>query len=282
MSLDFDPTRTPPAPKPAASVLVLRENEGKIEIFCVRRHQKSGFLGGAVVFPGGKVDAADMDPAWTTQSSDPPQRTAEFTADAGLGRAFAIAACRETLEEGGICPFTTEVDDAQIAALRADLSRPLRELLQARSLRLDLGALIPFGRWVTPEAESRRFDAVFYLTALPPGQTGKHDNHETITSFWERPGRLLERWSRGELFLAPPTVRCLELLLDVTTYTEAQRVALTQSLLPVCPHFVPANDEGLPFLALPGDPAHPVAERRVTGPSRFVLRDGRFVSEEPR
>jgi hypothetical protein len=35
------------------------------------------------------------------------------------------------------------------------------------------------------------------------------------------------------------------------------------------------------MLTLPGDPEHEVAERRVDGPTRFVLRDGRFVGEEP-
>ena len=32
---------------------------------------------------------------------------------------------------------------------------------------------------------------------------------------------------------------------------------------------------------LPGDPQHTVGERRVAGPTRFVVRDGLFVAEDP-
>lgn len=81
--------------------------------------------------------------------------------------------------------------------------------------------------------------------------------------------------------MAPPTTRALELLSSVASIEEAIALAEAQSLQPICPVFVP--DEKAPFLALPGDPAHPIAERRIEGSTRFVLREGRFVSgEQPR
>jgi hypothetical protein len=74
-------------------------------------------------------------------------------------------------------------------------------------------------------------------------------------------------------------VRCLELLSSCANVAAAVALAEQQSLLPVQPALVPDDQGG--FLALPGDPAHDVKEKRVAGPSRFVLRDGRFVSADP-
>ena len=59
----------------------------------------------------------------------------------------------------------------------------------------------------------------------------------------------------------------------------ALALADEQSLLPVCPRFV-ASDP--PMLVLPGDPEHEVRDQRVAGPTRFVLRDGKFLSDDPR
>ena len=59
--LNLDAERPFSAPLEAATLLVLRESppSGALEVFFVRRHAASPFLGGAVVFPGGKLEAAD-------------------------------------------------------------------------------------------------------------------------------------------------------------------------------------------------------------------------------
>ncbi len=275
-------------------MVVVRDGGQGIEVFCVLRHQKSSFLGGAVVFPGGKVEASDGFEAWAslvTTMTTVDDGGAEAPAEEGAPtvRTIAVAACREMLEEGNIVPLVREmaregeepIGDAEVSALRVEAAGPggLAAALARRGLRLALGELVPWARWVTPEAESRRFDARFFLLALPPGQVGRHDEHETTMSFWARPAAVLERFVRGEVFLAPPTTRTLELLASAPDVRAARALAAAQSLRPICPLFVP--DEIAPFLALPGDPAHPVRERRVAGPTRFVLRDGRFVSEDP-
>jgi 8-oxo-dGTP pyrophosphatase MutT (NUDIX family) len=300
-------------------VAVVRDGAQGIEVFCVLRHPRSSFLGGAVVFPGGKVDAADGAAAWAELATEPhprvvmmggpesppkppgdgaitmggPESPPKPPGDGDRGaitmvtpRALAVAACRETLEEGRIVPLASAegappLTDAEIDALRIEAAGEggLAAALARRGLRLALDQLVPWARWVTPTAESRRFDARFFLLELPPGQVGRHDEHETTMSFWGRPLGVLDRFVRGEIFLAPPTTRSLELLASAPDVRAARALAGEQSLRPICPLFVP--DDHTPFLALPGDPTHPVRERRVAGPTRFVLRDGRFLSEEP-
>ena len=49
-------------PRDAATVVILRDGAQGLEVFLVKRHGLSDVLGGAYVFPGGKLDAADCAP----------------------------------------------------------------------------------------------------------------------------------------------------------------------------------------------------------------------------
>lgn len=242
------------------------------------------------MFPGGKLDAADAAPVWDDLATEPLARAAVFAGQGGAAptaRALAVAACRETLEEGAILPVRGgALADADVTRMSAELrngTRSLPDALAGRGLKLALDALVPWARWITPEAESRRYDARFFLLALPEGQVGRHDEHETTMSFWAPPQEVLDRFFRGLIFLAPPTTRTLELLASAGDMEGAMAIAARQSLGSICPRFMP-GDEGasapVPYLALPGDPSHEVRERRVEGSTRFILRDGMFVSAE--
>ncbi len=276
--LEFDPDRKTTLPREAATVVIVRDGLEGLEVFCVRRHAQSAFMGGALVFPGGKVDAKDQDPRWFDRTTAPDSRAALFSSDPAHALALAVAACRETLEEGCILPTLSIVAaDVLGELLREAQNEGLLETLIRREIVLDVARMAPLARWVTPEAESRRFDARFYLLALPEGQIGKHDEHETTMSMWAKPKDVLDAAAEGRFFLAPPTSRTLELLANERDVHGAFRVASRQTLLPVCPEFVAENP---PFIALPGDPAHSIREKRVDGPTRYVLRDSRFVSED--
>ena len=283
--LDFDPDRTPVTPKDAATVVVVRDAHPGVEVFCVKRHAKSGFMGGAVVFPGGKVDAADRAEAWARQSTALSPRVralAELETDA---RGYAIAALRELLEEGAMLPVAGgALDDAGALALRDALAAgaALSELLAGRGLRADVARLEAIARWVTPAAETRRYDTRFYLLACPEGQSGRHDEHETTTSFWKRPSEVLELWERGEVFLAPPTARTLDVLSPAESVESALEIARSEPLDPLCPFFTREGDSVL--LALPGDPLYPELHPEPVdprAPTRFVMQDGRFVPQRP-
>lgn len=276
-------------PRDAATLVLVRDGAGGLEVFCVERNKQSRFLGGAIVFPGGKLDAGDGGAQWedlVTTPREPQASGAPFTSDQMHLRALAIAACRESLEEAAILPVAGEgarrVDGAALDALRKDLDKDagaLARFLEARALRLDLAALRPFARWITPEAEARRFDARFFLAVAPAGQSGAHDEHETMASFWATPVEVLRRFHAGEVQLAPPTHRILTLLGELKDAAEAVAFADTSNLDPICPRLVPQGDTLA--LLLPGDPEHEVREARVPGRSRYVLRGERWLSEEP-
>jgi len=290
--LDLDLNRPGPTPRDSATLIVVRASRGSdggIEIFCVERH-KTGFLGGAVVFPGGKLDASDLDPAWescaTAALATMRERGAPIADDPATRRGLAVAACREALEEAAILPVDgVPPSHAELLACRAEMARDpgaLRTMLVSRGLRLDLASLHPLARWITPVAESRRFDTRFFVFVSSGDVTGAHDDHETTASFWASPADVLARYEAGALVLAPPTHRTLQVLSTARDTAEAIAIASRSCLDPICPRAIRQRDAAGETVAivLPGDPEHEVRVPRVPGPSRYVLRDGRFVSEE--
>lgn len=275
--LDFDPTRVAVAPRPAATLLLLRDrlvsdstHRAELEVCVMQRSKQSSFMGGAVVFPGGRIEPADAASEWDEVVERGSGAWLDWWDDEG--RAARIAACREALEEVGLAPIPG-VTREQLDTLRRAVT-PAAFL--AVGCRLDLGALVPFARWVTPEAESRRFDARFFLAAAPPGVEPVSDEHEAVRVLYETPRQLLTQFERDEISLFPPTHRSLELLASVTTVAEAFNLARTASLEVICPRFL--VEDGAPVLALPGDPQHEIREPRIAGGSRYMLREGRWTS----
>lgn len=235
----------------------------------MQRSKQSSFMGGAVVFPGGRIEPADAAPEW----GDVIIRGDGAWWD-DEGRAARVAACREALEEVGLAPIPSATAE-DLAALR---KTPTPAALAERGLRLDLASLVPFARWVTPEAESRRFDARFFLAQIAQDLAPVSDDHEAVRVLFASPGDLLAQFERDEIALFPPTHRSLEILASVRNVDEAFAVARSASLDVICPRFL--IEHGAPVLALPGDPKHEIPQRRVRGGSRYVLVDGRWASRD--
>ena len=290
--LDLKADREAATPTDAATLVLVRpgpDAEG-VEVFCVERNKKSRFMGGAIVFPGGKLDGSDVLAEWTPLTTPPrlPERgTVPFTSSDAHFRSLAIACARETLEEAAMLHVHDgKVTQEDLFALRKELTaqpEALRAFLSKRRLRLDLGALRPFARWITPEAESRRFDARFFIAIAPEGQTGFHDEHETMASFWASPREVLKRFESGEVQLMPPTHRTIALLADCASTSAVLAMADASCLDPICPRLVQQKDAAGETMALvlPGDPEHTVGEERVPGASRYVLRGDRWQAENP-
>ncbi len=105
-----------------------------------------------------------------------------------------------------------------------------RELHEEAGLRVEkLDALCYFARWVTPTRERKRFDADFFLFALPPDQTPRVDAQEVFDLRWYTPSAALAEYEAGQLNLPPPTACTLEDL-----RAEVQRLAMPadSALLP--------------------------------------------------
>jgi 8-oxo-dGTP pyrophosphatase MutT (NUDIX family) len=180
----------PAVPRPAATVLLLREAPGAIEVLMTRRHAELAVLGGSWVFPGGVVEPEDAPAA----GYDP------------LG-AIRAAACRETFEEAGVLlafgpagsPSPAQVRDvrARVAAGAA-----FAEAVEAEGLRLTLDSLVRWAHWITPSHARARFDTSFFVAAMPAGQEPLIDDLEAVDHKW------LPAAAAGdgsEPALAPPT-----------------------------------------------------------------------------
>lgn len=280
MRLNDQEVLTPP--RAAATVVLLRDGAAGPEVFMVRRHGLSDVLGGAYVFPGGKVDPTDADAAAHDRLDAPPPALHVALGEPDLDEAAAVAlfvaACRETFEESGVllgCGAT--------AAHAAHAARLVRDgltftgALATLGLPLDCGNLVPWSRWITPRVPSmmsKRFDTRFFVIALPPGQQAVHDDHEADESVWVAAREALTRYWAGEISLAPPQIMSLAHLArharvaDVLAEARARPPALIE------PH--PFDLDGTRVLTYPGDERHPIRVRALPGPLRLIARNNRF------
>lgn len=266
----------------AATVVMLRDAPGGLEVFLIRRHGLSDVLGGAYVFPGGKVDSNDALPDLTSHLDQPPEQLhsvlGEPDLDALAAAGLYVAALREAFEETGVL-FARGADSAlaaQAAALLRE-GRAFDEVVSMLALRLNASGLTPWSRWITPRVPSmqtKRFDTRFFVAAVPPGQQATHDNHEATESAWLTPRAALQQyWDRG-IQLAPPQIMSLAHLAhhaSVASVLEQARSRRPPLIQPE--HF---DQDGMRVLCYPGDECHPVAERALPGPTRLQFRDRRF------
>ena len=58
-------------PRPAATILLLRDGAAGLEVFMVVRHHAIDFASGALVFPGGRVEEDDHALAARLDAGDP-------------------------------------------------------------------------------------------------------------------------------------------------------------------------------------------------------------------
>jgi 8-oxo-dGTP pyrophosphatase MutT (NUDIX family) len=225
MTVQFDLAGENAAPThDAATVLLLRDgpSEGDLagpRVFFVKRNAGARFMGGAYVFPGGRLDPGDRagDVPCDLDMETAAKRLGESDPERALG--LHVAALRESLEEAGLLLATTAVPFDVIASLRAVLSPrgapPIGPLLRERGITLRVSALAPLARWVTPRAETRRFDARFFVARADAHlDEATHDGGETVDSAWLTPREAITRAERGEIVLAPPTWWTLHTLRD--------------------------------------------------------------------
>jgi len=196
------PMPAPGIPRPAATIVVVRDAPGGLEVLLLRRADKGDHNSGAWVFPGGLLDPADRRCHAFCDGVDDARASALLALPDGA-LDYYVAAIRESFEEAGILfatagagqPLDMLVDSGTpLAALRAPLHRgevALAEVCRDFGLRLAAGQLFYIAHWVTPVGRAKRFDTRFFLAVLPPGQASSHDALETVDHVWLRPAQAL-------------------------------------------------------------------------------------------
>ncbi len=204
------PQREPAIPRPAATVLLLRDGPDGIEVLMTRRSLTASFAPGAYVFPGGGVDVAD--------STAYAQSTRRAT-QSDLHLTQAIAAIRESFEELGVLLAQhadgSAATDADIASL--DRKQPFAAQCAARGLKLSADRVHVLAHWITDRDLPRRFDVPFLVARMPTGQTPVADESEQFEPVWVRPADALARHETGSFFIIFPTIRTLQRLKDLKT-----------------------------------------------------------------
>jgi recombination protein RecT len=227
---------SPAAAVPAATVVLARDTGRGMAVYLLRRNRSAGFVPGAYVFPGGRVDAADADPGLAARAVALP---------AEPGAAYWMAAVREVFEETGVLLADGPADAAALAALRDALLEEratLRDVLDATGSRIDLRRTVHFAHWITPVAEPRRFDTHFFLAALPDGAEARADAREMSDALWLAPAEALARFRAARLPMVFPTVRTLEALAGFDTVAAALDELRGRPVHPVLPRLVQTGD----------------------------------------
>jgi 8-oxo-dGTP pyrophosphatase MutT (NUDIX family) len=248
---------------PAATLVVMRERASETpELLMVERTRRMAFAGGAMVFPGGRIDRED-------------ERAGE---QAGDDQAAAkIAAIRETLEETAVPVALTPMPSPELAAA---LQRHLHEglafasLLDRHGLRLDLEQLTLFARWMPAFHQARVFDTLFFLARAPDGdwhpipQEGECESVE-----WLSAREVLDRIGRGEATAIFPTIRNLERLAQFGSFAEAVDDARAHPVETITPWV--ASIGGIEHVCIPDGIGYPVTSepletvRRGVGSAAF-------------
>jgi 8-oxo-dGTP pyrophosphatase MutT (NUDIX family) len=229
-----------PSARLAATAVILRDGAQGVEAFMVVRHRAIDFASGALVFPGGKVDAQDADAAWTELVP---------ASIRGEQRALRVAAAREAFEEaglvlarrGGQTLLAAEdarrlVDRYRKPLIRGELT--FHALLRSEGLTLAGELMIPFAHWITPEGLPKRFDTHFFLVAAPVGQLGAHDGSESVEGLWIRPQQALQEAAVRTRTLVFATELNLKKLARHATVAEAVAATAATPIVTVMPKVI--------------------------------------------
>ena len=244
---------------PAATLVLIRDrDDGPPDLLMVERHAKMAFAGGAMVFPGGRIDAGDhalaANEALTIGAPDDLLEAA--------GRVCAI---RETLEETGIAvAFVPPPDRVGAAQIREGLHEEgdFGAMLAAAGHRLDLSLLTPWARWKPNFKQERTFDTWFFVAEAPHRAVAEADGGESVSSRWASALRVIDDAEAGRCSIIFPTHRNLERLATCASFAEARTHAESHAVRLITPWV--EEREGEKYLCIPDDGGYPVTAQKLT------------------
>ena len=211
------------APRPASTVILVRDTENGLETFLLRRATTMAFAPRMHVYPGGRVDAADYEAAIDFSVAGAQVQALADRASTDVAGLIALYSCavREVQEEAGIT---------------------LVEPDSAGRIRIDPAALPVADHWVTPEMEGKRYDVRFFMAAVPPGQQADLTTTEADSAFWVRPQDALAARRAGTMAMLPPTEATLGYLAGFDTCAQALAHAATRTVVPLLPRRIVDSD----------------------------------------
>jgi 8-oxo-dGTP pyrophosphatase MutT (NUDIX family) len=284
----------PPVPtRDAATVILLRDANESFEIYLMRRHRNQAFMGGAFVFPGGRLDEKDCDLAllpfvhgMTPGEASQKLHDPDLPGMKAMG--LFLSAIRETFEECGILLALDKsggaldpafLDAPSLLKYRHSLHEGLMtlgEFAESAGILFAPRFLIPYSHWITPEVEAKRFDTRFFLTLCPEGQVCVYDSLELTEARWSTPEKALADHKAGQIILMPPTLKTIEEISGCKTVEMLFDFAHEREIYAILPEaFIMDNGFGV---KLPYDPEYTIESHRRpyrnNEPSRIVNRDG--------
>lgn len=182
-----------PQPRLSASVILLRDSPGGLEAFVQHRVSTMDFAAGMVVFPGGRVDAAD-ESGWDYPSDLLQRHAADW-------------------QQSSICSGAGEATKNAGTVLSA----AIREVKEEAGLSIDASDLRPWANWITPTDMPKRFDTYFYVAKPSPGAEPRHQTTEAWQSLWMPVADILAAEAAGTLKLMPPTYYLLKQIAGFAT-----------------------------------------------------------------
>ncbi|MET0252378.1 MAG: NUDIX domain-containing protein [Novosphingobium sp.] len=254
---EYAPVAEPPPAVPAATLVIFRHDPagGPAQLLIVERSTALSFAGGAVVFPGGRVDDADRELALTLGGNDPDEELAA-----------RIAAVRETLEETGLAVgFAQPIDAVKARAARELLlaEGTLAPVLARFGWTLDRARLIPFARWRPRHNHRRVYDTRFYLADLGTGAVDLTvDATENTRLFWASAAEALRMAEERRIKMIFPTRRNLERLAQFADFTAARAHAELFPVRTISPYV--EQRAGTDWLCIPEGRGYPVTSERFS------------------
>jgi 8-oxo-dGTP pyrophosphatase MutT (NUDIX family) len=234
-----DPPATAPAPQPAATTVLLRDSDTGPELLLLRRLRSAGFVPGAYVFPGGRVDAGDAAPELIATLGETPR---------GPDAAFWLAALRELFEETGVLLARERPDAPRLTGPMAELhgwrdallqgTATLLDVLRAADAVPDLSRMVYCSHWITPVAEPKRYDTRFFLAELPAGAHVTIDERESSDAVWLTPHEALDRFRQGRLPMVFPTIKTIQHIAPYASVEDALSAFRAADVPPILPRLV--------------------------------------------
>lgn len=256
---DMGRDEQPPRGIPAATLIIFDQQPGEqtARHLMIQRPAKMRFAAGALVFPGGGVEADDA-----AVAADPILCAA--TGNLANDGAFRVAAIRETLEETGVL-IGGHANGSDVVDLQDRLrhGEPFSRLLREAGGTLDLSRLIPWAEWHAPPGAARRFNTRFYIAEHDREQIVRCDPDEAAMALWITTVDALRDCAEGRAKIILPTLRNLERLAAYPDFGAASAHAKSIPSRPIMAR-QETDADGVAWMCIPDGCGYPITRQRLS------------------